>query len=355
MNTFGQGFQFGLISGLYNNMIGSSMMGYSNAYMANPFCNYSFSPMFFTPTFSFNSFTPYSTPMDSFNFSYSQNLNPFSFWSSNSYYNNSTVTTPQTQSNYNYSYYSDIPTLDITHYDYTSKPSSSVSTVVAETSTSTQAQSKAADTKADSSTRQSSSTKKTKTEKKSTSKSKNDTKKEVEIDYDVQNLKAKWKKKKPNLNLSDEFYQKVVQISKNINCDPNDLMGIMNLETKGSFKPNVKNKKTGAIGLIQFMDGSASDLGTTRDALSKMTAEEQLDYVEKYFKMEIKRRKVKGQIDGVTLYTLVFYPAWAQKGLNETIASRGSIVYNDNPSLDANGDGRITKSDFSDKIKEFIA
>lgn len=333
MNTFGQGFKFGLVSGLYNNMFGGFGMPCFNNYMANPFCNYSFSPMFFTPTFSFNSFTPYHS-MDTFNnFSYSQNLNPFSLWSSNSYYNNSTVTTPQTQSNYNY--FSNLPTLET--------PKSNIDYVIISTP----------EAKVKEQTDYSS--RKPASEKKTSAKPASKSKKDVKLDYSAENLKAKWKKKKPDLNLSDEFYQKVVQISKNINCDPNDLMGIMNLETRGTFEPDKKNKKSGAIGLIQFMDGSASDLGTTRDALSKMTAEEQLDYVEKYFKMEIKRRKVKGQIDGVTLYTLVFYPAWAQKGLNETIASSGSNVYDDNPSLDANGDGRITKSDFSDIMKDFIA
>ena len=333
MNTFGQGFKFGLVSGLYNNMFGGLGMPCFNNYMANPFCNYSFSPMFFTPTFSFNSFTPYHS-MDTFNnFSYSQNLNPFSLWSSNSYYNNPTVSTPQNQ--FNYDYFSSLPTLET--------PKSNIDYVIISTP----------ETKSKEQTDYSS--RKLASEKKTSIKPASKSKKDVKLDYSAENLKAKWKKKKPDLNLSNEFYQKVVQISKNINCDPNDLMGIMNLETRGTFKPDKKNKKSGAIGLIQFMDGSASDLGTTRDALSKMTAEEQLDYVEKYFKMEIKRRRVKGQIDGVTLYTLVFYPAWAQKGLNETIASRGSNVYDDNPSLDANGDGRITKSDFSDIMKDFIA
>lgn len=381
MNTFGQGFQFGLVSGLYNNMFGSSMMGYSNAYMANPFCNYSFSPMFFSPTFSFNSFTPYSTPMDSFNFSYSQNLNPFSFWSSNSYYNNSTVTTPQTQSNYNY--YSNIPTLDITHYDYTSKPSTSESTVVIKASTSTQTQSKATDTnpvdtkpvdtkpvdtKADSSTRQSSSTKKTKTERKSTSKSKNDTKKEVEIDYNVENLKAKWKKKKPNLNLSDEFYNKIIKISKDIKCDPNDLMGIINLESAGTFDPAKKNS-IGATGLIQFLpdvtekdinNGAARDyvkrVGKRTSELAKMSAEEQLDYVEKYLKSWIKEKGIKGQIDGATLYSLVFWPKAANKDENYVIAHEGSKVYTQNPLLDKdNSDKAITKKDLGERLKDFIA
>lgn len=354
MNTFGQGFKFGLVSGLYNNMFGGLGMPCFNNYMANPFCNYSFSPMFFTPTFSFNSFTPYHS-MDTFNnFSYSQNLNPFSLWSSNSYYNNPTVSTPQNQ--FNYDYFGNLSSLNVNNEKTRTNAITSISTNTQETvSTTATTQTNQTKTKVETVTQKPVTTKKTRTEEKPSVKSKTKTKKDVKIDYSAENLKAKWEKKKPDLNLSDEFYQKVVQISKNINCDPNELMGIMNFETRGTFKPDVKNKKSGAIGLIQFMDDSASDLGTTRDALSKMTAEEQLDYVEKYFKMEIKRRKVKGQIDGVTLYTLVFYPAWAQKGLNETIASKGSNVYNDNPSLDANGDGRITKSDFSDKIKEFIA
>ena len=57
----------------------------------------------------------------------------------------------------------------------------------------------------------------------------------------------------------------------------------MSFETGGEFSPATKNRmQSGATGLIQFTDKTAKGLGTTTEALAKMTPEQQLDYVEKY-------------------------------------------------------------------------
>lgn len=346
MNTFGQGFKFGLVSGLYNNMFGGCSMPGFNGYMANPFCNYSFSPMFFTPTFSFNSFTPYHS-MDTFNnFSYSQNLNPFSLWSSNSYYNNPTVSTPQNQ--FNYDYFSSLPTLET--------PKSNIDYLVISTP----------ETKPKEQTDYSS--RKLASEKKTSTKPASKSKKDVKLDYSAENLKAKWEKKNPDLNLSDEFYNKIVKISKDIKCDPNDLMGLINLETNRTFDPSIKNG-IGATGLIQFLPDVTEDdiekgaekdmvkrVGKRTSELAKMSAEEQLDYVEKYLKSHIKEKKITGQLDGATLYSLVFWPKAANQGNDYVIAKQGSRVYEQNPLLDKDkSDKAITKNDLGERLKDFIA
>lgn len=93
MNTFGQGFKFGLLNGVFSNMFGGFGMCGFNSYMANPFCNYSFSPMFFTPTFSFGSFMPYNNISNFSNpFTFMGNMNLNSVWKTptleqNSYFN----------------------------------------------------------------------------------------------------------------------------------------------------------------------------------------------------------------------------------------------------------------------------
>jgi hypothetical protein len=65
----------------------------------------------------------------------------------------------------------------------------------------------------------------------------------------------------------------------------------MAFETGGTFSPSQKNAAgSSVIGLIQFMSTTAKNLGTSTSELAKMTAVEQLNYVEKYLKQgEIKQ------------------------------------------------------------------
>lgn len=362
MNTFGQGFKFGLASGLFNNLFGGCSMFGFNGYMANPFCNYSFSPMFFTPAFSFNSFMPYASPLnsmptfsfgsissylspvDTFTFSNNQNLNPYSLYSSNYYGNNFGLLTQQT----------------CTDFSLNSLPSIKASNIVSEPIVTLYPPEPPKNSFSDNIL-----VEKPDSKPKVTSK--------TNIDYSIENLKAKWKKKKPNLNLSDEFYNKIIKISKDIKCDPNDLMGIINLETRGTFSPSEKNPISGATGLIQFLpdvtkeeikNGIPQDMvkrvGKRISELEKMSAEEQLDYVEKYLKSHIKEKKIKDKIDGATLYSIVFWPKAANKDDSYIIAKQGSRVYEQNPLLDKDKNPKsenntITKRDLGERLKEFIA
>lgn len=87
------------------------------------------------------------------------------------------------------------------------------------------------------------------------------------------------------------------------------LANLMNFETGGTFDPSTKNALgSGATGLIQFMPFTARSLGTTTPALAKMTAKEQMVYVEKYLIQFKKNSKSYSQPTDV--YMAVFYP-WA--------------------------------------------
>ena len=44
---------------------------------------------------------------------------------------------------------------------------------------------------------------------------------------------------------------------------PEQLMGVMSLESMGTFRPSVANPDTHATGLIQFMPKTATGLGTS--------------------------------------------------------------------------------------------
>lgn len=164
--------------------------------------------------------------------------------------------------------------------------------------------------------------------------------------YDAEALKNKWQKKKPNL--SQAFFNKVVQVSKRINCDPNDLICLMNSES--GIKPNAVNKTSGATGLIQFMPATAKGLGTTCSALKNMSAEEQMVYVEKYLTDTKKRVGLGNQKIGAgTLYTLVFLPARAGRDIVSTTREK---YYSHNKGLDLDKDGKISKADLAKRIKQ---
>lgn len=185
-----------------------------------------------------------------------------------------------------------------------------------------------------------------------TSKTKSKTKKtKKEISYDAEALKANWKNKKPNL--TDKFYSKVVQISKRLKCNPDELMGVMNSESGINHK--AVNEKSNATGLIQFMPDTARSLGTTTEKLKNMTAVEQLDYVEKYLE---KQKKAAGfsndeQLSAGELYALVFLPGRANRSV---LTSQGEKYYSWNKGLDRNKDGKITVAELDTRVKkDFMA
>lgn len=166
--------------------------------------------------------------------------------------------------------------------------------------------------------------------------------------YDAQALKAKWSKTKPNL--SEGFYNKVVEISKRIGCDPNDLMGLMYSE---SGLDSTRGNGIGATGLIQFLPSTAKALGTTCAALKAMSPEQQLVYVEKCLQMSKRQAGISSdkKIGRGTLYALIFLPARANRNV---LTQRGENYYTQNNGLDIDGNGYITKADLDARIRNKI-
>ncbi|CAA7387185.1 hypothetical protein [Chryseobacterium fistulae] len=144
--------------------------------------------------------------------------------------------------------------------------------------------------------------------------------------------------------VSCEFRKKVVEVARNLGLPQqnyegaNWLMTIMALETAYTFSPKAgtfgkkpdESSKYKYIGLIQFGKAAAYEIGVTRTHLMSLSAEEQLDYVEKHFK----KKQFKNLLNNRTaLYLSVNYP-------NSTIhASEKEYVvydssknaYDDNP------------------------
>lgn len=104
-------------------------------------------------------------------------------------------------------------------------------------------------------------------------------------------------------SLPQEFINAVSQMCYRLGANTEDMLDVMNFETGGTFSPSIKNKSSGATGLIQFMPSTAKSLGTTTASLSKMSALQQLVYVEKYLK------PYAGKIGNLlNLSMAIFYP-----------------------------------------------
>lgn len=127
------------------------------------------------------------------------------------------------------------------------------------------------------------------------------------------------------------------------------LVQCMAFETGGTFSPTIKNMAgSGATGLIQFMPATAKGLGTTTEALTKMTAVEQLAYVERYFIPYHKRTKTLSD-----MYMAILMPKYIGYAEEAILFNDPSKAYTQNRGLDLNRDGRITKAEATHRVRNF--
>jgi len=146
-----------------------------------------------------------------------------------------------------------------------------------------------------------------------------------------------YESKVPN-SYRNDFVKKVREVSTRLDIDPNWLMAIMYWESASTFSPSIQNS-IGATGLIQFIPSTATSLGTSTSELRKMTAVQQLDYVEKYLKAY--KGKYNNYID---VYFAVFFPLAIGKPDDWVIQAKGISalqVYNSNPAFRVLKDGKI--------------
>ena len=151
--------------------------------------------------------------------------------------------------------------------------------------------------------------------------------------------------------VSAAFKAKVVRISADLGCEPDDLMACMAFESGETFSPSVRNAAgSGATGLIQFMPSTATLLGTTTAALARMTPEQQLDYVAKYF------RPYKGRLKTIEdVYMAILWPAAIGKPSDHVLFKAPGKTYAQNRGLDRDGDGRVTKREAAAAVSAKLA
>lgn len=146
-----------------------------------------------------------------------------------------------------------------------------------------------------------------------------------------------------------DFNKKLQKIADALGIDKSALEQVMKRESR--MDPKAVNPKSGASGLIQFMPKTAENLGTTIDAIRKMSAVEQLDYVYKYYKMV----GVKPGMNAEDLYVATFMPAALGKPDSTVLGQSGAggfsgAVYAQNAGIDRAKKGTITVAD----IKNFV-
>jgi len=152
-------------------------------------------------------------------------------------------------------------------------------------------------------------------------------------------------------NTTSAFRDKVRQIAARLETNPNFLMAVMSFESGATFSPSVKNQAgSGAVGLIQFMPATAHGLATTTTELAAMTAEAQLDFVERHF------RPFAGRLQTLEdTYMAVLLPKAVGKGRDFVLFERPSIAFTQNKGLDIDGDGRITVADASSRVRAVLS
>jgi hypothetical protein len=150
--------------------------------------------------------------------------------------------------------------------------------------------------------------------------------------------------------VSPQFRRKVIALCERLRMDPDYLMACIAWESAETFSPDIRNAAgSGAVGLIQFMPDTARNLGTTTAMLLAETAEEQLDYVEAYF------RPYAGRVKSLSdHYMAILWPAAIGKPESAVLWAQGArpTTYRQNAGLDSNRDASITKAEAAGKVHD---
>jgi soluble lytic murein transglycosylase-like protein len=146
----------------------------------------------------------------------------------------------------------------------------------------------------------------------------------------------------------DGFNSRSMEVADALGVPQEWLLAVIYQESQ--FNSGVRNfKGSGAVGLIQFMPGTAAELGTSSAQLQQMDPVRQLDYVYRYLALV---RERYGDFQSLTdLYLGILYPKARGTDMCYTLYARPSQSYKQNSGLDENKDGRVTVSDVDRHLK----
>jgi hypothetical protein len=148
------------------------------------------------------------------------------------------------------------------------------------------------------------------------------------------------------------FIRELEKYATSSNTPIENLMAVMSLETKNTFNPSIKAGNSSATGLVQFLEATAKELGTTTQDMRKMSRVEQLPFATKVFNRG--RGDTKTPRSLVNTYLSVFAPAHINKSMDYQIYKRGGKRYTANPSLDPDNKGYISKRTIEKALQPYL-
>lgn len=143
---------------------------------------------------------------------------------------------------------------------------------------------------------------------------------------------------KGNEHWTDADIARLVEIGDAVKVNPADILLVHLSETGGD--PFAKNP-LGAVGLIQWTDGTAKMLGTRSSAIAEMTLPEQLDLLEKHAQRFWKGRGIRNAAD---LYLL--------NATGGKVCKTGETCYEGNRVWDLDKDGDLDKVDLANQLNK---
>jgi hypothetical protein len=153
-------------------------------------------------------------------------------------------------------------------------------------------------------------------------------------------------------DLSDQFFEDIIDLCARLQCDPLDMLSVMMAES--AVKAAARNPISNASGLIQFLPSTLTHLGWTRtpEEFRRLNADQQLRYVEAYFQPYVHY----GLDSAARVYQVVFLPSSLPlgSGFSTVIARKGglnSAVYDRNRGLDSDFNGAITVGELQSAIE----
>jgi hypothetical protein len=160
----------------------------------------------------------------------------------------------------------------------------------------------------------------------------------------------------------NDFINKVKEVAAKQGVDYIDLLAVMHFETGGLMNANTTNNAGGsAIGLIQFTRPAIDQINNNSEKkidrmfLARLTRTEQMTWVDKYFDVTEKWKKLPNQYRDIdSLYMAVLSPNAVGKEDDYIIFRSNTLAYNQNRNLDVNRNGSITKSEAASFPKQRI-
>jgi hypothetical protein len=143
------------------------------------------------------------------------------------------------------------------------------------------------------------------------------------------------------------FWIELQAIARRLKTEPAWLLNVMASESL--FDHTARNELSGqtATGLLQFIESTAKNMGTTTEAIRRMSPVEQLRLVEKYL------IPFRGHLNSLADIYMAVFRGFIVKGGDATViapldsSNRERRIYSLNRWFDFDGDGKITKGELA--------